>query len=148
MPRLESAFAWSFDIRRIPVATWYSGVRFWPSIAHSPPPRRTDRSRIVGVPRSIANRARNSDVPWPFHDTVSRSPSSAVVRPVLALYSVRLQFSGAAACFAATTSDDDIGEIVSAAATAATAPSDTTRFLLLIYLPPEPNSPELRALST
>ena len=33
--------------------------------------------RIVGVPSSIANRAPNWDVPWPFHETVSTSPSIA-----------------------------------------------------------------------
>src|SRR5436190_16950805 len=96
MPRLDKAFDWSFDMRRTPVVTRYSGVRFCPSTAHSPDPWRTDKSRIVGVPLSIANRARNCDVPWPFHETVSRSPASVVVRPLLALYCVRLHVSGAA----------------------------------------------------
>ena len=97
IPRLANAFAWSFDMRRTPVVTRYSGVRFCPSIAHSPVPRRAERSRIVGVPASIANRARSCDVPWPFHETVSTLPSRADVRPVLALYCVRLQFSAAGA---------------------------------------------------
>ena len=77
MPRLAKAFAWSFDMRRLPVVTWYSGVRFCPSMAHSPLPRRTDKSRIVGVPPSMANRARSWEVPCPFHETVSTLPSSA-----------------------------------------------------------------------
>ena len=76
MPRLENAFAWSFDMRLTPVVTRYSGVRFCPSIAHSPPPRRTDKSRIVGVPPTMANRARSCEVPCPFHATVSWSPST------------------------------------------------------------------------
>src|SRR5262245_21413876 len=92
-------------MRRTPLTTWYSALRFLPSAVHDPPGFLTASSRTTGWPPSIPNCARKSAPFCPSHETPSMFCSTAAVSPCAGLYCDRLQFieSANSAGVAATT---------------------------------------------
>src|ERR1700719_1247100 len=115
-------------MRRMPLTTWYSGMRFLPSVVHCPPAFLTARSRTTGWPLSIAYRARRSAPFWPAHDTTSTPSSMAAVRPCAALYCDRLQLRESA-----DRSEVDADSRRAAATTAAARPPDRIDLFKLIF---------------
>src|SRR5215831_16400904 len=111
-------------------------------VIHCPPPRRTARSRTVGWPSSIANRARNSVPFWPSQDTPSRSCVTAAVIPGAALYPVTSQLSARGAGAAASRTpcgrvDTDLRRISDAIASERQAAERARGFVMLPALRPD-----------
>src|SRR5438067_1146383 len=126
-------------MRRMPLTTWYSGVRFCPTAAHGPPALRTASSRTVGVPLSIAKRARSSWLFSPFHATTSASCSTLAVSPDAALYWLMSHFTASAS----TTSVDPGTTNAAANGRIAAAPNNTT---VLIRISRPPVTPSIACL--
>src|SRR5882762_2780063 len=118
-------------MRRTPLTTWYSAVRFLPRVVHWPPAFLTASPRTTGWPPSIAYRARRSAPLWPAHDTRSESRSTAAVRPCVVLYCARLQFRESASSTGVRHGVAVEGS-TNAATAAAASPANTTEVFRLI----------------